>query len=163
MKPLICIIAPSGVGKTTFVNELEKRGFKSVQSYTTRPKRTENEKGHTFVDKETFSKLDLVAYTEYNGYEYGATFEQVDQSDLFIIDIDGLIELKKLYQKRNIIVIGLDRKGYLKQLEKRDGNLDRFEYDKKAFLDFKTHCDFILELSSDVEKDITLFFQMIHK
>ena len=59
------IVGRSGSGKTTIAEELERKyGLKSIQSYTTRPKRSDNETGHIFVSDEEFDKLtDMVAYT----------------------------------------------------------------------------------------------------
>ena len=47
---IFLIIGESGSGKTTLVSSLEKqKNLKSIQSYTTRPPRYENEYGHIFV------------------------------------------------------------------------------------------------------------------
>lgn len=99
-KNLYLIIGRSGTGKTTVVEELEKRyGYKSVQSYTTRPKRYENETGHTFITKEEFDKKKMLAYTKFNGYEYGVDADLLSQGDLYIIDIPGV----KYLQQSNVL------------------------------------------------------------
>ena len=49
-KTIFLITGCSGSGKTTITEQLEmKYGLKSIQSYTTRAKRSENETGHIFV------------------------------------------------------------------------------------------------------------------
>ena len=59
----IVLIGPSGTGKSTVADKLtELYGLTLMQSYTTRPKRFENETGHTFEENarlkaETISKL----------------------------------------------------------------------------------------------------------
>ena len=90
--PLILFVGRSASGKTTIANMLEENhDFKQVQSYTTRPPRFEGEPGHIFVSKEDFPKEeDIVAYTMYNGYEYCATLEQVQEADIYVVDVDGV-------------------------------------------------------------------------
>ena len=84
------IVGKSGTGKTTMVNRLQNLG-PQVQSYTTRPKRSEDETGHIFVTDEEFDKLqNICAYTEYNGYRYAATQEQVDDATFYVIDPEGV-------------------------------------------------------------------------
>lgn len=96
---IVLIVGESGSGKTALVSALEKqKSLISIPSYTTRPKRSENEYGHIFVNDEDFSQLkDIVAYTEYNGYKYCATSEQVENHDLYVIDKAGVDFFKKAY------------------------------------------------------------------
>ena len=107
-KPLFLFVGPSGSGKTTAAEHMESTlGYKSVQSYTTRFPRYENETGHIFVSNEEFDKLqNLVAYTEYNGHRYCATSEQVDEADVYVIDVPGVkVFLDKYKTNRPIYVI----------------------------------------------------------
>ena len=106
-KPLFLIVAPSGTGKTTLAEMLEKwRGLKSVESYTTRPPRYAGETGHTFIDEDTFNKLEnMVAFTNYNGHLYCATAEQLDKADTYVVDIPGVESLLKYYKSDRQIII----------------------------------------------------------
>lgn len=99
-KYIFLIVGCSGSGKTTITEQLEQRyGLKSIQSYTTRPKRYGNETGHTFVSDEEFDKLtDMVAYTEFDSKRYCATAEQVENNDLYIIDPKGVDFFMKAYK-----------------------------------------------------------------
>ena len=107
-KVLFCIVGKSGSGKTTVVNELEKAGYKSVQSYTTRPKRYENETGHTFITKLEFDKLqNIVSYTKFDDCEYCVTEKMLDNSDVFVVDYEGIKYLQKHYKNKRIVVIYL--------------------------------------------------------
>ena len=98
-KSLYIFVGKSASGKTTVANILEqKRGMVQLQSYTTRPKRHENETGHTFISDEEFNQLkNIVAYTKYNGFQYGATKEQVDAIDIYVLDVPGVETILKNY------------------------------------------------------------------
>lgn len=110
-KPLFLFVGRSASGKTTVANILERVGkYKSVQSYTTREKRFDEETGHIFVSDEQFNELqDIVAYNVYNNNQYGATKEQVDNSDIYVIDTPGVEMLLGKYEtERQIIVLYFD-------------------------------------------------------
>lgn len=98
------IIGESGVGKTSIVNYLcSKYELKSINSYTTRIPRYEGEQGHIFVTKQEFDQLkDICAYVQYNNNEYAATLEQVQESDLYIVDPKGATYFKEYYTGEKI-------------------------------------------------------------
>ena len=91
-KPLYLFVGKSSSGKTTIARLLEDQyGHKQVQSYTTRPPRYKGEYGHVFVSDEEFQNLgELAAYTFYNGYHYGTTFQQLDECSIYVIDPPGV-------------------------------------------------------------------------
>lgn len=90
------IVGRTGSGKDYLANLLAKENMKMVKSYTTRPKRHDDEDTHIFVTKEEADTItDKVATTEINGYEYFATASQVNESDIYIIDPNGVKELTK--------------------------------------------------------------------
>ena len=105
MNKLYLLVGPSGSGKTTVANWLEKEyNLRQVNSYTTRPPRFFNEPGHIFLTDEEFDKLEgLVAYTEYNGFRYGATKKLLDKSDIYVIDPSGVKTLRQNYDNFEII------------------------------------------------------------
>lgn len=111
-KPLFLFIGKSASGKTTIANLLEEReGMKQVQSYTTRPPRFKGETGHRFIEDEKCYELkDIVASTLYNGYWYCATLEQINEADIYVIDVTGAKELLYNHEKinRNIHIIYFD-------------------------------------------------------
>ena len=104
MKNIFLIVGCSGSGKTTITECLEKKyGLKSIQSYTTRPKRSENEAGHIFVSDKEFNKLtNLVGYTKFDSNRYCATAEQVETHDLYVIDPKGVDFFMKSYNGSKI-------------------------------------------------------------
>lgn len=105
-KPLFLFVGKSASGKTTIAKLLEeKHGCKQVESYTTRPPRYDGEAGHTFISEEEFDHLgELAAFTEYNGYRYGTTFEQLDQCNIYVIDVPGVETLLPKLKNHNRMV-----------------------------------------------------------
>lgn len=97
-------------GKDTLVAEMCKRhNLKPLISSTTRPKRHDNENTHVFVTKQDFDNDSaqglVVASTNINGYWYWSTKEQVNNSDIYIIDPRGLSELRRIMPDVNIVTI----------------------------------------------------------
>ena len=161
MNHIFMIEGPSGVGKTTLVNELAKRyGLKVVQSYTTRPKRTPDETGHTFVSDDEFDKLEnLVAYTEFAGHRYGVPQSMIEENDLYVIDPAGVRFFRSHYTgSKTPIVIYLHKneKDLMKQMQQR-GDSDyeiakRLSHDVIAFFGASAEADYFLELKGSVDK-----------
>lgn len=114
-KPLLLFVGPSGSGKTTIANILEEQyAYSQVQSYTTRHPRYEGEIGHIFISDEEFNNLgELAAYTVYNGNKYGTTVEQLEECNIYVIDIDGIKTLLKNYKTdRPICIVYFDTSVY---------------------------------------------------
>jgi len=105
---LFCFVGESGAGKTTIVNELEKKGYKVLNSYTTRKPRYKEEKGHIFCTVEEYEKFkknnQIAGYSYFNNNHYFSTIEQVLTSDLYVVDPDGIIALKEAVPNLNIII-----------------------------------------------------------
>ena len=89
------ILGRSGTGKDYLQHKLEQKGFKSVLSYTTRPRRTPDERTHVFISTEDAALFEKqkVASAILNGYEYFATRSQLEEQDTYIINPDGLYML----------------------------------------------------------------------
>ena len=99
MKKLFCIVGRTASGKDTLAREVAKQsGLKILISYTTRPKRFPHEDTHVFVTEQNYQtdkeNNQIIAYTEINGNKYWCTKEQLAQSDIYIIDPQGLETLK---------------------------------------------------------------------
>lgn len=154
MKDIVfLIVGASGSGKTTVVEKMcEMYNLKSVQSYTDRPKRTENETGHIFVSKEEFDKIqDICAYTIYNGYRYCATSEQINNCDLYIIDPNGIDYFKKHYagnKDYRLINICVPETIRLERMLNRNDNpvkaTERINTDRIEFKDVENKVDILI-------------------
>lgn len=126
--PLYLFVGKSSSGKTTVASKLETMGFRQVCSYTTRKPRYEGEIGHRFVSSKEFDNLgELAAYTLYDGFRYGVTFEQLNECDIYVIDVPGvktLLEKCKNYN-RSIRVIYFDATTYnriIRMINRGDSN-----------------------------------------
>lgn len=92
---LITITGNSGAGKDTVARMLsEITGIEVLCSFTTRPMREGEVDGreHRFV-KECKRHGRMLAYTQYGGYEYWTTIDQVKGTAIYVIDEKGLIYL----------------------------------------------------------------------
>ena len=154
-RPIICIIGTSGSGKSTIANKLERKyHYKSVRSYTTRPIREDDENDintHTFISSEEVEqyKSDIVAYNVFNGYEYFATKEQIDFSDIYVTDVVGLLELKDKYSNKPILsfFIKCDSSIVAKRMSDRGDSdeqiMKRLKHDSVAFKNAEKYCNFV--------------------
>lgn len=167
MRNIYCVVGPSGCGKTTITEALqEKYGYKTVESYTTRPARYTGETGHVFVSKEEFDALGpLCAYTLFNGHEYGVTADIVDKSDLYVIDPAGIEFFKENYNgSKGISVIGLTAPRevlYARMKQRGDSDekiYERFEHDADAFRGLGQIVDVHIDTRGSVE-DVCAFVQ----
>lgn len=106
MKPLILIIGPTCSGKTTLAKELSKLfGMKIAKSTTTRQPRFKGEDEYYFVTPEEFDRLTLLEHTEYAGNRYGMTLKELESSDIFVCDPNGVMNVRKAYTGDRIVFV----------------------------------------------------------
>lgn len=168
---LVLLVGKSGAGKTTLENRLVKNfGFRGTKSYTTRPRRFEGEDSHIFISEEEFNALEnKVAYTEFNGYKYCATKEQLDNASVYVVDPDGVEALMKNYD-RNFFIVFLDVNRQLceKRIKERgdDSNAikTRLDSDEKIFEPFKLKADVVIDASGGIDRmvgDFLVYYIMM--
>ena len=165
-KPLFLFVGRSASGKTTVANTLEKEyGYKQVESYTTRKPRFDGETGHIFISKEEFNNLgELAAYTFYNNNHYGTTFEQLDECDIYVIDIPGVESLlKKLNDdNRSVCIFYFDASVYhriIRMIDRHDSDsmiISRLIEDEK-FDWFKKLDSLVWHYNNIVGKDVQFY------
>lgn len=161
---LYLIVGESGSGKSAFTNRLYKYlGLKSVQSYTTRPKRKPDETGHIFLtDSIPIVKMQYpnrVAETMFDGNFYFVTEEQLKDCDLYIIDPSGVYSFIQSTYGKNIEykIVYLYTKTitrFIRMIKRGDSVRDalrRIKHDKKQ--NFK-QISKIAEITIDAERDL---------
>lgn len=144
-KRVFLLMGESGSGKTSITKELQNRGFNILQSYTTRQPREENEFGHLFCSIEEYEKFkqedQIVAYSYFNNHHYFSTKEQMYNCDVYVVDPDGIKDLKSKVKDIEFVTIYL-KVNWLTRAERmfnrgddHDKVEDRLQYDFKKFKD----------------------------
>ena len=168
---IFLIVGESGSGKTTIVKELEEKyKLTSISSYTTRPKRFPNEYGHTFVTEEEFDSLkNLCGYTEFNGYKYCATSEQVDNNDLYVIDVNGIDYFINHYKGTKtpiVIYISVEKVDRFLRMKARgdttDKAMERIRNDESTFSNVRSYANYIVK-NNNLEEAIEEIHNIINK
>lgn len=139
MDKFLLLVGKSGAGKDSVARKLTALyGLKQLKSFTTRPKRTPDEDCHTFVER--LPTGHMVAYTKFNGFEYCATQNQVEENDIYIIDPDGVVDFMRHYRgEKDAFVVYLDVgciTRFVRMLKRGDGvraALNRIIHDRKKF------------------------------
>lgn len=170
----------SGTGKTTIAKMLEtKYGWKSIQSYTTRAPRTKTEKGHIFINPDTYTSFDdikkqypnRIAETIFDRQFYFATEEQADSAQIYIIDPAGVRYFKKKYsnafgKKVFVVYLTIDDDTLMQRMLYRGDSekqaRTRIEHDKKAFKNAHKLADIIIP-DNNSEERVELIYNFIQK
>jgi guanylate kinase len=50
----------------------------------------------------------MVAYTMFDGNEYGVPAEMLDECDMYVVDIEGVKTLRERYNGKDVVVVYLD-------------------------------------------------------
>lgn len=95
---VILVVGKSGSGKSSLIKRLcERANLTALQSYTTRPKRSESDNDHIFVSVEDYVRAkengEIAIDTELAGNYYYSTVEQLYNADLYTINPEALDRL----------------------------------------------------------------------
>lgn len=93
MHKVFCIVGESASGKDSLANRLcEELGLKQLISYATRPRRDGEGETHIFIteDDVKYYTDNMIAYTKIGEYSYFATIKQLYESDIYVIDPNGV-------------------------------------------------------------------------
>jgi Guanylate kinase len=157
MKNLYLITGPSGVGKTSVANKLcETHNLKQLFSYTDRPPRHEGETGHVFLSRDEFNDLGpIFAGTVFDGHRYGTTANQLEEHDVYVVDLAGIQYIKEHYTgPKGIVAIGLSAPAeVLSQRMKNRGDSEdavaqRLAHDERVFVNLNSHVNSTINCST---------------
>lgn len=160
-KTIYCIVGESGSGKDSLIKytlEKYKLPLKLLVSYTDRPKRPNETNGveHWFVGSSDFTDIknndEVVAYTRIgeDGYRYMATRDNLEDSDIYLIDPEGLKGFKANYgHKYDIVTIYIDcpyKERYNRAVSKRGDSpckfAKRYNDEQNMFKVFRQNRDY---------------------
>ena len=152
MKPIIiCIVGPSGSGKSMIAEALEQYcDIPMIRSYTDRPPRTPDETSHTFLSKEEFDLLDkndMIAFTKWSEYRYACLHKDVSPVCSYVLDPTGLIYLKDNFSDRYDIYSFLIERPVEKRIEAVGA--DRVARDDGKFFLPPKYYDFVITNDHD--------------
>ncbi|MBQ0142835.1 MAG: AAA family ATPase [Prevotellaceae bacterium] len=167
------MVGASGSGKTTICKELyRKYGLNSIESYTTRSPRYENEEGHIFIEDyeadEILQTEEIVGYTEFNNNKYFATALQVQENQIYVIDVDGVEYFDEHYTGlKNVIMVyvDVDEETRYKRMVCSRGEQsakERIEYDAIVFKNAPYMADYIVE-NYDIDEAVECVYQIWKK
>ncbi len=107
-KPMIILVGPSAVGKTTVANLLVQKHpdrFAFVRSVTTRPSRFEGDTEYIYITQSEYDELvrndGLLEYATYTEFSYGTPRSEIDRIEkegktpLLVLNIEGVKSLRK--------------------------------------------------------------------
>lgn len=107
-KPMIILVGPSAVGKTTVANLLVEKypeRFAFVRSVTTRPERFPGDTEYIYITKQEYDALvnndGLLEYATYAEYSYGTPRSEIKRIEaegktpLLVLNIEGVRSLRQ--------------------------------------------------------------------
>lgn len=159
---MIVLIGKTASGKTLIREELIRRGYSGIITYTSRPVRKSEKQDVTyhFISEEEFKqKIDDNFFAEYKTYDtvfgkwyYGSALEDLEnasEKSVIILTPDGYRDVvDKLSKKPISIYIYANNSTIKKRLKKRGDNKDeaqrRIEHDNEDFKDVENMVDKIV-------------------
>ena len=98
---VILVVGKTGSGKSSIIKKIcERTNLTALQSYTTRPKRSEADTDHIFVDVPEYFRAkesgEIAIDGDIAGNYYYSTIEQLYKADLYTINPEALDRLLEL-------------------------------------------------------------------
>ena len=124
---LFCILGKTGSGKDSLASTVARvSGLEIIRSYTTRPKRHEDEDTHIFATEEDYqNEKNILVDTQIGQYYYWTTQEQAEEGDIYIINPEALPRLRESYSGKIVtIYITAPEDKRRERLTARDGWVD---------------------------------------
>lgn len=175
---VLCLVGPSGTGKTEIASLLTKdKRFRKPLTTTTRPK-TADEKANAyrFVTEEQFlrekSANEFIETTVYGRHYFGTSEKHikpiVDAGKIAVIPIDicGALTMKNIYRSRCVLVFtDRDKRNILTNILSRKIP-DSDKINRIMSLDFEIRnmemCDFSVQFDYGAEKCVKKIYKELH-
>ena len=167
---IIVLAGKSASGKNFVARKLEEYGYKTIVTYTTRPKRKGEKQDityHFISDEEFNQKIDEGFFAEWKSYItnkgvwfYGSALEDIENADnksVIILTPQGYRDIKEKLPDKNLACIYLygNNSTIKKRLEKRGDNpnevIRRMESDNEDFKGFENEVDRIVYNNSGTD------------
>ena len=161
--PKIVLVGKGGSGKDYIREYLSaNRGMKFAKSCTSRPRREgETDEYYYFLSREEFEEKiqngEFLQYVMFNGNYYGTLKETFKESNLFIMNPDGIANLSKTDRQQCIVfLVDASESTLIRRMSNREKAVDlakivdRINLDRETFKDFKDY-DFIIDNNIDKE------------
>ncbi len=155
-KKVIALVGASAVGKSTVESILEEEyGMRKGISYTTRPKRHYEVDGvhYYFTTEQYINQLlmsdELAEMTTFNGWTYALAREELVDSDVIVVEPQGLQQIIENFGRENVFVVYLtypDKQRLIRSLVARNDDdveevIRRFLADKEDMKGMYNVCD----------------------
>lgn len=143
----LVLVGKAAAGKDHLRKRLIERGFKFGVYCTTRPPRVgeQNGKDYYFLSEQDFLDLvnlgDMVEYQQFNGWFYGLTRDEFQDSDVIILNREAVDMLPEDIRKECMVMfLDIDINTRLERMQERKDTADSLERrimaDEQQYVDF---------------------------
>lgn len=143
----LVLVGKAAAGKDHLRKRLTDRGFKFGVSCTTRPPRVgeQNGKDYYFLSEQDFLDLvnlgDMIEYQQFNGWFYGLTRDEFQDSDVIILNREAVDMLPEDIRKECMVMfLDIDINTRLERMQERKDTADSLERrimaDEQQYVDF---------------------------
>lgn len=175
---VLCLVGPSGTGKTEIAAELTKdKRFEKPVTTTTRPREAgETKSAYRFVTTEQFIKAkdrgEFIETTVYGKYHFGTSEKHiapiVDSGRIAVIPIDicGAVTMKNLYGARTLLVFTERNKHDIYMNIVGRSIPDEDKVSRLMSIDFEMRnielCDFSVNYDQGADKCVEMIYEQLH-